>query len=308
MSSFGVRFGQLVRTKRGIEGWTQQQLAVEAFGDEAKKARISELESGKIANPHQATVDALVVALRITPEEVAECRGERAAPALPPDLLKYLASQFDQDHPKGSEAELAGFLEEKAKDYREMRARLDALQATDIRLDNVMPRVKGALEAGRFDLADELLAEAEELHLQERALEPVRQQAAFRVERGNAALLKGDVEQAAERFREGAEILGPFAAEEAGGVANDGGDGLWQYALRFGGEGLVLAVALHEKAQLYWPRADLPEKWGWAENAKGNALRDQGTRIGGADGAARLGEAVSAYRAALEVRTREAMP
>lgn len=67
---FGGRFGRLVRTLRGAEGMTQEALAVAAFGDPARKSDISLLENGKIKNPRQKTVDALVVALDIDPEDV----------------------------------------------------------------------------------------------------------------------------------------------------------------------------------------------------------------------------------------------
>src|SRR5262245_10426582 len=60
MDPFGVLFGRLVREKRGIEGLSQDGLA-ERSG--LPKARISEIETGKIANPQARTVDALCVAL-----------------------------------------------------------------------------------------------------------------------------------------------------------------------------------------------------------------------------------------------------
>jgi tetratricopeptide (TPR) repeat protein len=44
------------------------------------------------------------------------------------------------------------------------------------------------------------------------------------------------------------------------------------------------------------------------QNNLGNALEDQGIRIGGEEGARLLGEAVEAFRKALEVRTRKELP
>lgn len=72
--SFGVEFGALIRERRGIEGMTQQELAVKAFGEEARKSRISELENGRVENPHQKTVDALVLALNISDDEIRQCQ------------------------------------------------------------------------------------------------------------------------------------------------------------------------------------------------------------------------------------------
>lgn len=75
MKSYGERFGRLVRVRRGIEGLTQEALAIRAFGDAERKSRISELENGRINNPQQRTIDALAVALGITPEELNCCFG-----------------------------------------------------------------------------------------------------------------------------------------------------------------------------------------------------------------------------------------
>ncbi len=50
---------------------TQQELAVRAFGNESYKTTISKLENGRILNPHQKTIDRLVVALNIQKEELS---------------------------------------------------------------------------------------------------------------------------------------------------------------------------------------------------------------------------------------------
>lgn len=55
---------------------TQQKLAAEACGDESYKSRISEIERGKVASPHQKTVDALVRALGIPLETVQALHDE----------------------------------------------------------------------------------------------------------------------------------------------------------------------------------------------------------------------------------------
>ncbi|MCD1624335.1 helix-turn-helix domain-containing protein [Citromicrobium bathyomarinum] len=73
--SFGETFGKLVKRKRGIEGLTQQALATKAFGDENFKSRISDLENGKVASPQPKTIDALVVALGISHEELSILEG-----------------------------------------------------------------------------------------------------------------------------------------------------------------------------------------------------------------------------------------
>tara|TARA_R110001599_G_scaffold182328_1_gene375299 strand:+ start:6018 stop:6596 length:579 start_codon:yes stop_codon:yes gene_type:complete len=76
---FGEAFGRLIKVKRGTEGLTQQELAVRAFGDEGYKTRISELENGKVSNPQAKTIDALVVALGISEEELSQLNTEEDA-------------------------------------------------------------------------------------------------------------------------------------------------------------------------------------------------------------------------------------
>ena len=55
-------------------------------------------------------------------------------------------------------------------------------------------------------------------------------------------------------------------------------------------------------------RAELPQDWAATQNNLGTALQEQGLRTDGEAGRALLEQAVSAYRAALEVRTRAELP
>lgn len=74
--SFGVRFGKLVRNKRGLAGLTQEQLAARAYGDPSLKSRISEIETGRVKRPHQRTIDTLAIALSISQEELSRVSSE----------------------------------------------------------------------------------------------------------------------------------------------------------------------------------------------------------------------------------------
>jgi transcriptional regulator with XRE-family HTH domain len=116
MESFGVLFGRLIRDKRGIEDLSQDDLAGKTS---LTKARISEIETGKINNPQAKTIDALCVALNITREERDSCRPT-TSPRLPPRLLENLALRFGHTNPDASEHELEVFLKEKAAEFREL--------------------------------------------------------------------------------------------------------------------------------------------------------------------------------------------
>jgi transcriptional regulator with XRE-family HTH domain len=56
MEGFGALFGRLVLEKRGIEGLSQDDLADKSG---LHKARISDIENGKIAKPQATTRSAL---------------------------------------------------------------------------------------------------------------------------------------------------------------------------------------------------------------------------------------------------------
>lgn len=66
--SFGAALGALIKQKRTILGLTQLQLSEDAYQSPSKVRRISELESGTVANPHPKTIDPLIVALKISDE------------------------------------------------------------------------------------------------------------------------------------------------------------------------------------------------------------------------------------------------
>jgi len=125
MEKFGIIFGRLVRLRRGGAGLSQDELADKA---DTTKARISDLESGKVANPQAATVNKLCSALNISPEDRFSCyeEGQSANPlGLPTAVLTKLARHFGSDVPDGTEQELVAFLVAKAEEFRELNRRSD---------------------------------------------------------------------------------------------------------------------------------------------------------------------------------------
>ncbi|MEL7468133.1 MAG: helix-turn-helix transcriptional regulator [Pseudomonadota bacterium] len=314
MLDFGVRFGALVRQKRGVEGLTQEALAFKAFGPTGRKAQISDLERGKIANPQAKIVDPLVVALAISDAELRACRepvvlpAEGDRPDLPPLLLENLAMRFGIASPDASATELEAYLRDAAKDYSDMKARLDALAAADGRIANLMGAAKGAMDAGDFDEADARLADAEEIQQTEHTLVQVRKQAELRTERGKAALMKFDVDAAYGHFSEAAAFFEPFDQEEAFNARNGAGRWFFEHGQRFAGHAPQALARLQRLNIEQTPKEEFPELWARANNNLAIALQEQGTRAEGEAGLTLLADAVTAYRTALEVRTRDAMP
>jgi transcriptional regulator with XRE-family HTH domain len=203
MESFGVLFGRLIRDKRGVEGLSQDDLAEKS---DLTKARISEIENGKIKNPQAKTVDALCVALNISREERDKCRVV-TGPRLPPRLLENLALRFGHSNPEASENELEAFLKEKATEFREMQERLADITGAEDRIADLLVAANAALAEGEFQIADKCLAEAEHAQLASTTLTALERQCSLRFERGHAALLNGEIGIAAEHWETAANYF-----------------------------------------------------------------------------------------------------
>jgi transcriptional regulator with XRE-family HTH domain len=203
METFGVRLGQLVRKKRGIEGLTQDALAGKS---DLPKAHISRIENGKIDNPHAKTVDALCVALNISREERDACHVI-TGPRLRPRLLENLALRFGHSNPDASQDELEAFLKEKAIELRENQERLAPIIGAESRINDLRAAASTALEEGDFQIADKRLAEAEDAQLTSTTLPSLERQCRLRFERGHAALLGGEIAIAARHWEAAANYF-----------------------------------------------------------------------------------------------------
>jgi len=197
MGEFGIRFGRLVRVKRGIEGLSIDKLVSLC---NLTKSQISNLENGKIKRPQAKTIDALCVALNITREERSECYSS-SPPSLPPLLLENLAMRFGHENPIALEEDLEAFLKLKAVEFREMQSRLAQLAGAEGRLANLIKAANVALEGGDFKTADVLLEDAEAVQLESLTIPALQKQVELRIERGNAALVGGNLAGAIEHYK-----------------------------------------------------------------------------------------------------------
>ncbi|CCV03952.1 hypothetical protein MESS2_1160073 [Mesorhizobium metallidurans STM 2683] len=266
MDPFGVIFGRLVREKRGIEGLSQDGLAGKSG---LTKARISEIETGRVANPQTKTVDALCVALEISREQRAACHPNSAS-GLPPRLLKILARHFGRDMPEATEEELETYLITKAEEFRQMQLRLQKLAESEGRISELIGAANEALGEGGFETADDLLKAAEAAQLQSATIVALKKQAELRIARGNVALLSGDIVSAASHFELSSRY---FSGVDTGSEADNRSECamlLRYYAYRYRS-----AEALHEAASALkrnlgiWTRDAYTEKWCQTKNALG---------------------------------------
>jgi transcriptional regulator with XRE-family HTH domain len=268
MDRFGVLFGRLVREKRGIEGLSQDSLA-EKSG--LPKARISDIETGKIASPQARTVDALCVALNISREERAVCHANTAS-RLPPRLLENLARHFGHDNPNALEDDLEAFLKAKAAEFREMRKRLEKMAETEGRISELLKAANAALGEGNFGTADDLLKEAEAVQLQSNTIAALEKQAKLRIERGNAALMSGDVATAAGHFERSSRYFSGVDAAMEAGNRHECATLLRYHGYRYKSHEAFYAarIALQQNLGI-WQREIHTEKWCQTKNALGGA-------------------------------------
>ncbi len=181
--SFGIHFGELIARRRGEEGLRQRELAIRAFDDESRKPRISEIERGKVANPAQEIVDALTVALNLSPEDVSACRtkGRQRTGVLTfeqhEENVSKRVTEAEEKLRAATEADRAvleqQLVEAKKRasdlevDFARKQAELDAAHDRLSRLHNDMETekveaAKRALDRGDTRLADVLFGEAQE--------------------------------------------------------------------------------------------------------------------------------------------------
>ncbi|MEO1721451.1 MAG: helix-turn-helix transcriptional regulator [Pseudomonadota bacterium] len=322
---FARRFGQLVERYVISLGWTHEQVAHAVWGDSARKSHVTAYIKGTKGKPSNPTIAKFVKALGITEADLEACRlppepvlsatGAEALAALKLEdaVFFQLAARFGHDNPWAGSAAYKTFLEQKAEEYRALEVRLASLTdmeeaaAARARLDNQLKAAQAAIADGAFEEADEILAAAEEVQQAEHTLREVRRQAALRTTRGEAALLNGDADAAHTHFAKAAAMFDPFDILEAAKARNTAQNKLWKHAQRYG-PGFALAASLLRRNIATLSEKDHPDDWGGAQNNLGTVLGDQGARTGGEAGAALLGEAVAAYRAALRVRTEDTYP
>lgn len=230
VQTFGQALGELILQKRRSLGLTQIQLSEDAYNTSAKTRRISELESGLVANPHPKTIDPIIAALKISEAEIEACAKQAAkrqdgdldrAYREARNLIDAVARQFEHSQPDASMAELDDFLRAKAAEWAALRDRIAGIETSEAALSTLKEDAAAALAEGRFDEVDALLEQAEERYQNERTLAEIRKYASIRIARGDNSLLRGDPENALLHYRSAVEFFRPFDEKEMISVINE---------------------------------------------------------------------------------------
>lgn len=270
-----------------------QQCTVHVGVSVAELLPLIEAEKHKAAAPLHAQLDDLARRLGLTEEAIRNflhILGEREIPA---DRLAERFAEIVQRH-------------------RDTLQRLTVLAADDPAVNGLIEQARTAVQAGDYDEADRLLAEAEYADLivarqaqsLARAAQAAARQhflaaAATRAERGDLAMTRIDYLTAAEHFRQATVLVPAEDSETRADYLHQQANALYQQGDEFGDNAALLnAIAVWRKTLELRPRERVPLDWATTQNNLGNALFRLGERE---SGTARLHEAVAAYRAALEV-------
>jgi hypothetical protein len=215
-----------------------------------------------------------------------------------PDL-RTLAERFGEPD-LATKPALVSFLTKKAEEYRTYRVQIDALDERIAGLGNLKAAAQGAADRLDFNEVEALLSRVHEMET-DIAAKTAEARAAN-------ALLRGQVDQAYRLLSAAADSFAGIDPLEPARRRDGYQERLCAHGLRYGGPGLTLSAQMTHDALADLPQATDPALWAGLQNNLAIALRNQGSRTEGAAGAALLGQAVVAYRAALEVFTRADHP
>ncbi|SEH41556.1 hypothetical protein [Tardiphaga sp. OK245] len=164
------------------------------------------------------------------------------------NLIEAVSRQFDHANPQATLAELDEFLRAKAREWIDLRQRIEILGATDQSVAEIKLASAEALAEGNFEEADRLLFSAEEIQQQEKTLVEVRKQSMIRIARGDINLLRGDPESALSLYTSAAEFFRPFDENEMVEVLERLAERIYNVGLQSLRPSFFVAVALLKTA------------------------------------------------------------
>ncbi|WP_237067066.1 helix-turn-helix domain-containing protein [Loktanella sp. M215] len=298
VNAFGARFGRLVRSYRDDLGLSVRDLAINVWNDEGRKASISRLENGHVANPAARTVQRLAHALDIPQHQIDDLRAP--TPSLPSQLeglsnarrdqLEALASRFEIDNVfDRSDAELRGLLDDKASEYRSYKRRLHELDGRLGEFDEIKAAAREAAAQLDFNGYDALLRQVDESY---------SEMVVFAKEaRARNALLRGRANEAYEAFVSAAETWRNLDSARSVEGRLEYHRALFEHGLRFDGDGLERSADILRPA-LEIDDCAAPRRARVLQNLA-NALANISVRSEGAASAGLMDEATEKYENAL---------
>jgi tetratricopeptide (TPR) repeat protein len=199
-----------------------------------------------------------------------------------------------------TDAQLREALEKKAEEWRDYRARIEAIDERTAGLGNLKAAARDAAARLDFDEVEELLARVDVVETEIAA--------ETKDLRAQNALLRGRVDEAYRCLSAAADGFGSLSPIVASVRRVNYSARLYEHGLRHGGAGLESSERLLRRALEDFSETRTPDEWANAQMRLGNALAVRGEREGGQSGEQLLRDAAVAYSAVLRVWTETVYP
>ncbi|MFN3259284.1 MAG: hypothetical protein ACE37J_01875 [Pikeienuella sp.] len=295
---FGREFGDLVKARRRERGLSRPELAAMAFGGPGAARRVAEIEDGLVSSPAPRVVEAIRHALGLAPSDLPGAETEPPGAAPLRQMLEASLRTLDSRERDLRDAAIRL----KTLEWRASRARLAGIVRNRPDVQPFATAAQAAIDRGDFAEAEARLSAAEA----EVGRGPARIE--LRRERGEVALMSGAPGLAATLAESAAGFLDPFVPDAAADLRQAFAAALHRHGRLFGADAIAAAGPFLRRNLDYWRKNRRPEKWATTRNNLANALHDLAIMHPHEASVALLEEAVSLYRAALEVFTERAHP
>ena len=309
MNTFGEAIGALIKHKRILGGFTQLELALEAYEKTSKVRRIVELENGQVARPQLKKLNKIFETLNITQQDIDDCfkyptlnSSDREKLGLSEKLVEALARNFELINPEYDFQQLTKHLIDKSLEWNHLVQRLRSIETPKEDVRKLVEQAEEALLSGEFKVARDILVEAEETHQTEQTLVSIRAQAEMRFMRALTKLFEGKLREAFDDFILIGAFFAPFSMQEAWDRREDGYIALYSHSHRNTIKGIQIAIELAQVNLSEQSEVDSPKAWAQTLNDLGgmyislsefNELKKRENLIH---------DAVEAYSNALRVR------
>lgn len=276
MKTFGEAIGALIKHKRILGGFTQLELALEAYEKTSKVRRIVELENGQVARPQLKKLHRVFETLNITQQDIDECfnypilnSSDREKLGLSEKLVEALARNFELINPEYDFQQLTKHLIEKSFEWKQLVQRLRSIETPKEEVRKLVKQAEKALLSGEFEIARDILAEAEETHQTEQTLVAIRAQGEMRFMRALTHLFEGKLREAFNDFLLVGNYFAPFSMQEAWDKREDGYVALYSHSRRYTIEGIEIAIELAQVNLRAQSEVDNPKAWAQTQNDLG---------------------------------------
>ena len=223
------------------------------------------------------------------------------------EILEGIALRFGERTPeKMIIKNLKSFLLNKVKDYDDMVLEIETLRGIFPQISRELEQAEAALQSLDFAVAETLLLECR-IKSKNVIRKPIEANARVMEVQAKVALLRGDVDGAAELLQCAADSFAGLSSNEQSQRRLLYGVPLFIYGQKYGGEGLVAARKMWGQIIQNTNKSKYPFMWVTAQVSLASSLKVLGERIGGDVGSALLFEAIDGFRAALPVWVRLAV-